>query len=174
MSQGFDTGSGQQAVSLGRLVQQHQGAVRGFLRRLCRDRPDLADDLAQDTFIKAWERLEQVDPTRNPRAWLCGIAYRLYLDQKKSWLRRLLREGLFWQSSQHVQDLSEQAGARLDLDRAMKGLSLEQKAVISLCLLGDFSHSEAAEALSLPLGTVKSHLNRGRQVLLNQLDSGLA
>ena len=58
---------------------------------------------------------------------------------------------------------------KVALDRAMAELPLEQRAAVALCLAGDFSHAEAAEVLALPLGTVKSHVTRGRARLLQAL-----
>ena len=58
---------------------------------------------------------------------------------------------------------------RLALDRAMAGLPEDQRAVVALCLGEGFSHTEAAEILKLPLGTVKSHVSRGREKLLRAL-----
>ena len=58
---------------------------------------------------------------------------------------------------------------RLTLEAAMAGLPPDQRACVALCLAADFSHAEAAEALGLPLGTVKSHVTRGRARLLQVL-----
>ena len=67
--------------------------------------------------------------------------------------------------------MGSQASAedRLTLDRAMADLPADQRACVALCLAADFSHAEAAEALRLPLGTVKSHVARGRARLLQAL-----
>jgi RNA polymerase sigma-70 factor (ECF subfamily) len=67
-----------------------------------------------------------------------------------------------------VADERSAADARLDLDRAMALLSPEQRAAIALCYGEGMSHSEAAEALGLPIGTVKSHVLRGRAKILGQ------
>jgi RNA polymerase sigma-70 factor (ECF subfamily) len=58
---------------------------------------------------------------------------------------------------------------KIDLERAMDGLPPDQRACVALCLAADFSHAEAAEALDMPLGTVKSHVTRGRARLLQAL-----
>jgi RNA polymerase sigma-70 factor (ECF subfamily) len=61
------------------------------------------------------------------------------------------------------------AADRMALEAAMSDLPAEQRACVALCLAADFSHAEASEALSLPLGTVKSHVTRGRARLLQAL-----
>lgn len=149
-----------------RLVERHQQAVRAFLRRACGDWA-LADDLAQETFLAAWSRLTRRTPGASLRAWLCGIGYRKCLTAMRARRRSLRREADY----QQVASLG--AGARpedrIALEAAMAELPLEQRACVALCLAAEFSHAEAAAALELPLGTVKSHVTRGRARLLEKL-----
>jgi len=149
------------ADAFGRLVQMHQQALRAFLRRLCGNAAD-ADDLAQEAFVFAWEHIARFDPARPFRPWLFGIAWRKYRERKRGWLRLLKRE------SHAVSDETSFApdpGLRLDLVKAASTLPPEQRAAVLLCLGAEFTHAEAAEALALPLGTVKSHIARGREKL---------
>jgi RNA polymerase sigma-70 factor (ECF subfamily) len=149
-----------------RLVARHQQAVRAFLRRACGDWA-LADDLAQETFLTAWSRLAQLKADASVRAWLCGIAYRKHLTARRSAARERTRESA-WEAERPQSD-QPMTHERLVLETAMAGLTPEQRACVALCLAADFSHAEAAEALSLPLGTVKSHVARGRARLLEAL-----
>ncbi len=151
-----------------RLVSLHQQAVRNFLRRLCANSAD-ADDLAQDTFVAAWENLKQFSSGTAFRPWLHGIAYRAFLSARRSWFRRLRRETIAVENTEVIASPTAQADARLDLTRALQSLSKEQRACVALCLAADFSHSEAAAALNIPLGTVKSHVQRGRAQILAAL-----
>lgn len=159
------TGSSQ-AFSV--LVSRNQQAVRGFLRRACGDAAR-ADDIAQDTFLAAWSQIRRFDGRSSLRSWLCGIAYRKQLNDRRSTLRGLKRDG-DWAEAQGLA-VRRDAGAedRIALETAMKSLPVEQRAAVALCLAADFSHAEAAAALNLPLGTVKSHVSRGRAKLLEQL-----
>lgn len=148
-----------------RLVAAHQGALRAFLRRLCTNAAE-ADDLAQETFVFAWEKIAHFDPARDFRPWLFAIAWRKYRQSKRSWLRRLRRE----QTAAPVEDsFTPDPGLRLDLDAALKDLPPEPRAAVLLCLGCDFSHAEAAQALEIPLGTVKSHIARARLALQTAL-----
>lgn len=149
-----------------RLVDRHQQALRAFLRRACRDWA-LADDLAQETFLVAWSRIGKLEPGANVRAWLCGIGYNKALSALRSDRRARHREAAYAEGRPAAQ--SPQEEDRLALDRAMSNLPLEQRACVALCLAADFSHAEAAQALNLPLGTVKSHVTRGRTKLLAAL-----
>ncbi|MFN3515000.1 MAG: RNA polymerase sigma factor [Phenylobacterium sp.] len=154
------------AAAFARLVDRHQQALRAFLRRACGDWA-LADDLAQETFLLAWERLDRLRPGANVRAWLCGVGYNKCLTELRSRRRSAAREAAYQSAGEHSGPLP--AAERLALEQAMAELPLEQRAAVALCLAADFSHAEAAEALDLPLGTVKSHVTRGRARLLRAL-----
>lgn len=145
------------------LVQRHQQALRAFLRRACGNRA-LADDLAQEAFLAAWSGIHKLKPGANLRAWLCGIGYRKALTALRSDRRSRRREEGYDPSGAIA--LSPSAEDRMSLESAMAQLPLDQRACVALCLGGDFTHAEAADALGMPLGTVKSHVQRGRARLL--------
>ncbi len=147
------------------LVELHQQQVRAFLRRLTGNWAE-ADDLAQETFVAAWQSLARFDRSRGMRPWLSGLAYRKYLASRRSLFRRIRRETEFAQEQATITLPSSVSDARLDLAKAMSELPADQRAAVALCLAADFSHGEAAEALGIPLGTVKSHVSRGRAKLL--------
>jgi len=153
------------ADAFGRLVHMHQQALRAFLRRLIGNPAD-ADDIAQETFVFAWEHIARFDPARDFRPWLFGIAWRKHRESKRSWIRRLMRQGRAADSESSFQP---DPGLKLDLMKALGPLPPEQKAALLLCLGQEFTHAEAADALALPLGTVKSHVARGREKLVAAL-----
>jgi RNA polymerase sigma-70 factor (ECF subfamily) len=154
------------ADAFGRLVDRHQQAVRAFLRRTCR-RPDDADDLAQETFLAAWSSLHRYRPEASFRAWLCAIAWRKRLGFERGAARSARRDGE-WLETRPDTDTASRDDAIAVRD-AMQTLPLDQRAAVALCLAGDFSHAEAAEALGQPLGTVKSHVARGKARLMQAL-----
>jgi RNA polymerase sigma factor (sigma-70 family) len=149
------------ADAFGRLVHMHQQGLRAFLRRLSDNAAD-ADDLAQESFVFAWKNIARFDPARPFRPWLFGIAWRKYRERKRSWLRLLKRESA---ATQEDAGFTPNPGLKLDLMRAAETLPVEQRAAVLLCLGAEFTHAEAAQALALPLGTVKSHVARGREKL---------
>jgi RNA polymerase sigma factor (sigma-70 family) len=143
------------------LVERHQQAVRGFLRRACADPAD-ADDLAQETFLAAWSSLLLYRGGASFRSWLCAIAWKKSLSLRRSRGRERRRVDSL--EADPPGELGHET--RMDLTAALRALPDDQRAAVALCLGGDFSHAEAAEALSLPLGTIKSHVQRGRAKLL--------
>jgi RNA polymerase sigma factor (sigma-70 family) len=155
------------AEAFSKLVQMHQAGVRGFLRRLSGQRGD-ADDIAQEVFMFAWQNLQRFQTGKSFRAWLCAIAYRKFLSDSRSRRRQSARDAVAL--SQDSCDAIDPA-LRMDLLLAVHALSAEERAALVLCMAQGFSHEEAADALGKPLGTVKSHVARGRQKMLEILEA---
>lgn len=155
-------GSDQRAFSA--LVGRHQQAVRGLLMRLCRNHA-LADDIAQDTFVKAFEKISTYSGSGSFKAWLCKIAYTQFLMSARK--RKAADKALERLQVEPAETAVNPGapGAKVDLDRALATLGEEERACVVMCYAGGMSHSEAADAVGLPLGTVKSHVNRGRAKL---------
>ena len=146
------------------IVARHQQAVRSFLRRVLADQAD-ADDLAQETFLDAWSGLWRFRGGASLRSWLCAIAWKKTLTHERSRRRERRRREAIPAPS----DPNPDPGRRLDVSAALATLTDAQRAAVALCLGGGFSHAEAAVALGLPLGTIKSHVERGRAKLLAAL-----
>ena len=144
-----------------RLVDRHQQAVRVFLRRVV-GRND-ADDVAQETFLAVWKQARSFRGDANVRAWLFGIAWRKAKDTQRTWFRRRRRAAVWHEAADDRDEFSGDIGHTLE--RALASLSMDQRAAVTLCLAYEFTHSEVAEALHMPLGTVKSHVTRGRDRL---------
>lgn len=143
------------------LIDRHQQAVRVFLRRVVGDAD--ADDVAQETFLAAWTQAGSYRGGAPVRCWLFGIAWRRAKDLQRAGFRRRERDMLWHEEPGGGGEPDAVIGNTLE--RAMAELPMEQRAAVTLCLAYDFSHSEAAGALHLPLGTVKSHVTRGRERL---------
>lgn len=156
--------AGSQAA-FGRLVERHQQALRGFLRRAAG--PD-ADDIAQEAFVTAWSGLSRLRDDEGFRPWLYGIAWRKALTYRRSAVRSARRDH-DWVEEQDGQGGGLDPADRMALEGAMARLPADQRAAVALCMAQGWSHGEAAEALGLPLGTIKSHVARGRDKLLSVL-----
>lgn len=152
--------------AFGELVRRHGSAVRSLLRRMGVSAAE-ADDLAQDAFIAAFESIAEFRGEGAFGGWVKKIAARACIRrvQKDRQLRARLE-------AVELQEPAVQAdpGRRMDLDEALKGLAEGERLCVSLCYGAGLSHAEAAEALNLPLGTVKSHVKRG----LDRLKARLA
>lgn len=147
------------------LVKLHQGKVRAFLVRLSRSHAT-ADDLAQETFIKAHRKMDSFAGKGSFSGWLFRIAYNCFLEHRRSNLRR----NEIGEQYGHEQDLlasnyDDITALQMDLEQAMRQLNPDETAAISLCHGQGFSHQEVSDILKMPLGTVKSNINRGKAKL---------
>ena len=157
-------------LALSRLIDRHQQAVRAFLRRVAVDRED-AEDLAQETFVTAWTQLGSWKGQSTVRAWLLGIAWRKARSAGRSLFRRMARDRAWAETEAMRPSPDASPEDRLALKGALTRLNLQERAAVALCLAEDFSHAEAAAILDLPLGTVKSQVQRGRTKLLEVLEA---
>ena len=150
-------------AAFGELVRRHGPPVRGLLRRMGASGPQ-ADDVAQDAFLIAFERIAEFRGQGTFAGWVKRIAARLYL-------RRLQKERRLAQLVEGTEPAvaAGDADGRIDLDDGLKALSPPERLCVALCFGAGLSHGEAAESLNLPLGTVKSHVKRGLEKLRARL-----
>ncbi len=150
------------------LVRLHQGPLRGLLLRLTKGDKELADDLAQDTFLSAYRALRRFRQDAAFGTWLYRIGWNAYLQYQRK-AKVPVAEDL---EPEDFASAIEPAGdIRIDLERAMYQLRPEVRVALTLHLSLGFSHEETAELLGLPLGTVKSHILRGREKLRHALSA---
>ena len=111
--------------------------------------------------------MDQLTDPEKLRSWLFGIAYREFLDHaRKARRRRRLSLGAV-----PPEPAAVPSGQALDIERAMDGLPPDCRAVVLLCLLHGLTQGEAALATGMPLGTVKSHVTRGKAKLRTVLSA---
>lgn len=148
------------------LVRRHQSNIRNLMRRLSRDR-HLADDLAQQTFLRAWTSIRSLRDAKAFAGWLKKIAVSMWLQHLRKHDVMLRSEELFDAA------LSERTtpGMALDLDAALTALPEPVRLVIVLAYQEGMSHSEISESTGIALGTVKSHIRRGSEKLKFMLQS---
>lgn len=150
--------------AFGELVRRHQALVRAMLMRMCRNHAQ-ADDLAQDTFIRAFNKIEGFKGEGTFKAWLCRIAYTEFLMHARKRKSAQRTSEALAREPEETNEAPRAAGQSLDLDRALATLKEDERTCVILCYANGLTHGEAAEVTGLPLGTVKSHVNRGRDKL---------
>lgn len=146
--------------------RQHGPAVRGYLTSILR-RADVAEDVTQEVFRRAWQARNAYREQGTPRAYLLKIADRLVIDhaRKSKPEVHLNEEG--WAVSEPVdagggpETNIKKSEARRELDEALELLSPQQKRVLLLRYYGDLSFAEIAETVGCPLSTALSHCRRG-------------
>ncbi|HSS29023.1 MAG TPA: sigma-70 family RNA polymerase sigma factor [Usitatibacter sp.] len=150
------------------LVQRHQGQVRSVLRRLTKGDAALADDLSQETFVLAWKSLKRFRFESRFSTWLYRIAFNAWQSEARRKREVLLDDDALLDSPATACEMPDIV-ARVDLERAMTALSDGERAAIAACYYADLSHEEAAVALGMPLGTVKTHVLRAKAKLRARL-----
>jgi RNA polymerase sigma-70 factor (ECF subfamily) len=135
-----------------------------FLRRLTSI--DEADDIAQETFLAVWMQAGSYrGGGGGVTSWLFAIAWRKAKDAHRRRFRLWRRDAAYHEAATQEAVAPAPAEDRIALEQALAGLAVDQRAAILLVLGFGLTHEEAAKALDLPLGTVKSHVLRGRERL---------
>jgi RNA polymerase sigma factor (sigma-70 family) len=146
------------------LARRHQAGVRRLLWRLTSGHAN-ADDLAQDTFLRAYRGLASYRGGSFP-AWLYRIAYNTFVSAART--GRLAPPHAHDDAGDDAADTSSSA-LKLDLEAALARLRPEERVAVALTLGQDITHDDAARILGWPLGTLKSHVARGRGKLVRML-----
>jgi RNA polymerase sigma-70 factor (ECF subfamily) len=152
------------------LVLRHQSSLRRWTRRLCVDEPNLADDLAQEVFLKAYIALASYRAEAAFSTWLFRIAFNLaaqrWRQKKHHWADEAEEQDVLNPNCDYAR-----WEAKKDISAALKYLSPAQQLAIGLCFEEGLSHEEAALIMHIPLGTLKTHVNRGKQKLQHLLSA---
>lgn len=162
------------------LVERYERPVYGLLLRIVR-RPETAEDLAQEAFLKAYRALGRFDPERKFSSWLFKIAHNSALDALRREGHPLLSLDAPLADGDDPPELpadpkaenpfARAAGRDLGraLDSALRGLRPQYREILLLRFVEELSYEEIAEVLEVPLGTVKIHLFRARRDLARAL-----
>lgn len=142
----------------GVLIRRHQAALRAFLWRLAGS-ASAADDLAQETLIRAYDRIALFRGGSAFRTWLFAIAYREFLRGRR---KAAVYARILSQSEAREEAVAGDPDLGLDLQRCLSALSDVERAALLLCDACGMSHSEAAEAMGVPLGSAKTYVARAR------------
>jgi RNA polymerase sigma-70 factor (ECF subfamily) len=157
------------------LVERHSRAVLTLVARMVRDQ-GVAEELAQDAFVKAFGALRSFDPSYKFTNWLLRIAHNVAIDHLRKSRPHVLSiddeasgrdmaDVLTDERELSALDRAVQRDFRQDLEAALGALRPEFRRLVVMRYLEDMSYEDIAEVLGLPLGTVKSHLHRARAAL---------
>jgi RNA polymerase sigma-70 factor, ECF subfamily len=153
-----------------RLVEQEIPRLRRYARALTRS-ADRADDLVQDTLLRAISKAHLWQTGTNIRAWLFTIMHNQHVNVVRRAVHEQRTIDIDEKPSSLVATTDPTASTRLrDLDRALTRLPDEQREVILLVGLEGMSYERTAEILDVPIGTVRSRLSRGRTALRHLMD----
>jgi len=143
--------------------------LRAFARSLTGN-PEAADDLAQETLVKAWQSRDTFIPGTNLKAWLFTILRnQFYSDRRRAWRQAPWDQ----EAAENIPGTRDDQGWAAELSdtaRALRCLSDEQREALILVGAGGFSYEDAAAICNCAVGTVKSRVARARKALMDLLD----
>ena len=152
--------------AFGVLVKKYQSPIRGFFLRQTLGDTQLSDDLAQDTFLKAYTHIASFHGLANFSTWLYRIAYNVWYDYNRS---HKTTQDIDTPAVSRKNAETANGGLRMDLMKALEILSEHERTCITLQLMDGQSIDKIAEITGLATGTVKSHLSRGKMKLASYL-----
>jgi RNA polymerase sigma-70 factor (ECF subfamily) len=152
------------------LFAKHHGEIYAYLLRMLRE-PELAADLAQDAFVKAYKNYDTLEKPENARAWLYQIAHRVALDEIRR--RKIIRffpwTGESRGSAPSAEHLVMEAHLSGDMQRALAKIPERQRAALLMAELHDLTGVELAEALGVSHVAARALLTRARESLRQAL-----
>lgn len=153
------------------LLANHLRALRAFAISLTRN-VTLADDLVQETILKAWNNIEKFDPGTNMQAWLFTILRNTYFSSLRKTRREVADPEGIYAATLYEKPAHDGRLAMRDFERAFEKLSPEHREVLILVGASGYSCEEAAAMMNVAIGTVKSRASRARKRLADLM--GLA
>jgi RNA polymerase sigma-70 factor (ECF subfamily) len=158
------------AAFIEELFARHQSEIYAYLLRMMRD-PEVAADMTQDAFIKAYRNYETLEKPENARAWLYQIAHRVALDEirRRKIIRFLPWTGESRGAAPSAEHLVMDARLSGDLQRALERIPERQRAALLLAELHDLTGLELAAALGVSHVAARALLTRARESLRQAL-----
>lgn len=155
------------------LYRLHSGRVHALCWRLCGGDTALAEDLVQEAFVRAWNKLDMFEGRSAFGTWLHRLAANVALSDRRIRLRRVRAEAPYDEVAERemagprglVADLSE------DLERAIGALPERARTVLVLYDIEGYAHAEIAELTGMAVGSSKAQLHRARQLVRDALEA---
>lgn len=149
------------------LVQKYQSPIRRFFLNLTCGDSELSDDLAQDTFIKAYTSLATFKNLSSFSTWLYRVAYNVFYDYIRSRKETMDLDAREVDTTNSTEQVN--VGEKMDIYQSLKTLKEVERTCITLFYMEDVSIDKIAGIMGCPAGTVKSHLSRGKEKLATYL-----
>jgi RNA polymerase sigma-70 factor, ECF subfamily len=156
-----------QKKSFDKLVKKYQSQIRRFFLNMTLGDKELSDDLSQETFIKAYLNIASFKGAARFSTWLFRIAYNVFYDHTRSKkMSKFVNEDIGELFNSNA-DNSRNLNLGMDIKEALKILRYEERTAIVLSYMEEHSHKRIALIMKCPVGTVKTHILRGKEKLFN-------
>jgi len=150
-----------------KLYRSHCDRIYGLCWRMCGGDSALAEDMVQEAFVRAWNKLHLFKGESKFGTWLHRLAVNVVLSDKRIRVKRLQREQAFSDDVERVQvgDRDVFAGLRKDLEAAIAGLPERARTVLVLYDIEGYKHQEIADMTGMAVGSSKAQLHRARKMV---------
>lgn len=150
-----------------KLYRSHCDRIYGLCWRMCGGDAALAEDMVQEAFVRAWNKLHLFKGDSKFGTWLHRLAINVVLSDRRIRVKRLKREREFSDDIERVQvgDPDVFAGLRKDLEAAIAGLPERARTVLILYDVEGYQHNEIAEMTGMAVGSSKAQLHRARKLV---------
>jgi len=152
----------QDKAAFAELVTRYQSSIRQFLRRLTAGDHHLADDIAQETFLIMFRKINTFSGTSTLSTWLHKVAYNCFLKSIKTHEKFQFDDDF---DIETIASIETDLLSDILLEKLMLNLSIDERLTLTLNFAAGMSHSEIVSITKIPLGTVKSHINRAKNKL---------
>ena len=154
-----------------KLYRSHCDRIYGLCWRMCGGDAALAEDMVQEAFVRAWNKLHLFKGDSKFGTWLHRLAVNVVLSDRRIRVKRLKREQAFSDDVERVQvgDRDVFAGLRKDLEAAIAGLPERARTVLILYDVEGYQHNEIAEMTGMAVGSSKAQLHRARKLIQETL-----
>lgn len=159
-------------VAFEKLYHRHRNRIYGLVWRLCGGDAALAEDLLQESFIRAWQKLDSFRGDSRFGTWLHRLSANVALSERRSRMRRVGREAeldlAVERKATGARDVY--AGQRMDLEQAVARLPERARTVLVLFDIEGYSHAEIGEIAGMAVGSSKAQLHRARKLVREELN----
>jgi RNA polymerase sigma-70 factor (ECF subfamily) len=165
------TEAGEAEAGFGGRVAENQRRVFQIAYGVLGNAAD-AEDVAQEVFLRAYEKIDALREAEKFRAWVNRIAFRLALNRQRGQRRRVSRETAWQYGTDESVDGAKNAEARIEMERLRSeigALPEKLRSVLQLSVVEDMDASEVGLVLGIPAGTVRSRLHTARKLLLEAM-----
>lgn len=154
------------------LYRRHRNRIYGLLWRLAGGDAALAEDLLQEAFVRAWQKLDGFRGESRFATWLHRLSANVALSDRRIRMRRVTRETPLEGTVERViaGERDVRAAQQIDLESAIGGLPERARTVLVLFDIEGYSHAEIAELTGMAIGSSKAQLHRARRLVRENLE----
>lgn len=155
------------------LYRRHRDRIYGLLWRLASGDAALAEDLLQESFVRAWEKLESFRGDSRFGTWLHRLSANVALTDRRTRVRKVGRETVLDASVERIAagERDVRAGQQMDLEAAISGLPTRARTVLVLYDIEGYSHAEISDLTGMAVGSSKAQLHRARRLVREKLET---